>query len=112
MYILQPSGCTKVGGYINFQDTFAWRNLQSYAGLVKSGGAGDPYSATNATTKLIMISNILIIVTSTLLLCHYHIISVVCTLTFTVNYVFDKHAQNITRIFLKHKFSRILTFSA
>ena len=28
----------KWGGYINFQDTFAWRNLQSYAGLVKSRG--------------------------------------------------------------------------
>ena len=32
----------KWGGYINFQDTFAWRNLQSYAGLVKSGGATAP----------------------------------------------------------------------
>ena len=43
IFLISGGGsCTKVvgGGYINFQDTFAGRNLQSYAGLVKSGGAG------------------------------------------------------------------------
>ena len=38
----------KWGGYINFQDTLTWSNLQSYAGLVKSGGAQPPYSTTYA----------------------------------------------------------------
>ena len=29
-------------GYLNFQDTFVWRNLHSYGGLVKSGGLQPP----------------------------------------------------------------------
>ena len=32
----------KWGVYLNFQDTFVWRNLHSYEGLVKSGGLQPP----------------------------------------------------------------------
>ena len=32
----------KWGGYLNFQDTFVRRNLQSYAWLVKSGSSNPP----------------------------------------------------------------------
>ena len=49
LYFVTGGGsCTKAGGYINFQGPFAWRNLQSYAGLVKSGGLQPPYSAAYA----------------------------------------------------------------
>ena len=46
LHAVAEEAVQKQGGYLNFQDTFVWRNLHSYEGLVKSGGAPAPYSAT------------------------------------------------------------------